>query len=193
MQCGCWHPVKHETIGLERNDASGVVKYVSGRHMGSKRTHTHIEMAYNFLVFSYSPSKLHENFCTIGNRKLENFFLYLFWLHSVDCGSERAPSYTHTHGFTGTRALYVHPHTSTVRDCWHTSRYTYLLRLLLLAKFCMLCFSSKFPQPNPERSESKNFNAPRAAETSTTTITGALANNKPDEDTSANGRDYNCN
>lgn len=183
MQSGRWQPVKHDTIGLEWGGGGGGVL---GRHMGSIHTR---EMAYNFLVFSYSPSKLHENFCTIGNRKLENFFLYLFWLHSVDCGSARA--IIHTHAFTGTRA----PHRGTVRDCWHTSRYTYLLRLLLLAKFCMLCFSSKFPQLSAERGESKNFNAPRAAETSTTTttITGALANNKPDEDTSANGRDYNCN
>lgn len=150
MRCGRWQPVKHDTIGLHWGGGGGCVL---GRHMGSKRAHTHIDMAYNFLVFSYSPSKLHENFCTIGNRKLENFFLYLFWLHSVDCGSARAiiHTHTHTHAFTGTRV----PHTGTVRDCWHTSRYTYLLRFLLLAKFCMLCFSSKFPQLSSAQSEAK--------------------------------------
>lgn len=100
MQCGRWQPVKHDTIGLHWG---GGGEGVLGRHMGSKRTHTHIDMAYNFLVFSYSPSKLHENFCTIGNRKLENFFLYLFWLHSVDCGSARA---THTQAHTR-----IHRHT----------------------------------------------------------------------------------
>lgn len=68
--------------------------------------HTHTLIWHT--TFSYSPSKLHENFCTIGNRKLENFFLYLFWLHSVDCGSARAIIHTLTHTQAHTR---IHRHT----------------------------------------------------------------------------------
>lgn len=116
MQCGCWHPVKHETIGLERNVASGVVGVCRVGTWGAS-AHTHIEMAYNFLVFSYSPSKLHENFCTIGNRKLENFFLYLFWLHSVDCGSVRAIIHSHTRIHRHTRPIRTPAHEHSHRDC----------------------------------------------------------------------------
>lgn len=148
MRCGRCQPVKHDTIGLHWDGVGGGVL---GKHMGSKRAHTHTLIWHT--TFSYS--RIPQASCTkiFAQLAIENWktFSYICFGFIQLTVAARAPSYTHTHAFTGTRA----PHTGTVRDCWHTSRYTYLLRLLLLAKFCMLCFSSKFPQLSSAQSEAK--------------------------------------